>query len=81
MSDPVQAAIREVPILVYDFLDNPPEGLLAGFYFNLPMPDDDKVNPAELFLDGPYASRALALDAAREFIQDALFNHKEGIEE
>ncbi|MCK1543339.1 hypothetical protein IVB12_15595 [Bradyrhizobium sp. 179] len=80
MQNPVQAAVREVPILTFDFT-TPPDGLEAGFYYHIPMPDEDKVATAEIPLAGPYETRQLALDAARDFIRDCLTDMNTGEEE
>jgi hypothetical protein len=80
MQTPDQAAVREVPIEIFDFLTDPPEGLLAGFYYSIPMPDEDKVARSEIPLAGPFADRAETLDAARDFIRDCLTD-AEGDEE
>jgi hypothetical protein len=77
MSDMTTAAVREVPIQIYDFME-PPEGLLAGFYYSIPMSIEDKVASIEIPLAGPFGSRGLALDAARDFIRDCLTDHNTG---
>jgi hypothetical protein len=81
MQDPTQAAVREVPIEIFDFTGSPPEGLEAGFYYTIPMSIEDKVAGSEIPLAGPYGSRGLALDAARDFVRDCLTNHTTGEED
>ncbi len=73
----MQAAIREVPIQIFDFLSEPAEGLTPGFYFNIPVADEDKASPNEVLLEGPFESRGATLDAARDFIRDCLTNHND----
>jgi hypothetical protein len=77
MQDPTQAAVREVPIEIFDFTE-PTEGLEPGFYYSIPMSIEDKVAGAEIPLAGPFGSRGLALDAARDFIRDCLTDHTTG---
>lgn len=78
MSEPIQAAIREVPIQIFDFT-TPHEGIAPGFYYNIPFADEaDLVNPNEVLLEGPFETRSAALDGARDFIRDCFTNHNEG---
>lgn len=76
MIEPDLAALREVPIEIYDFASNPAEGLEPGFYYNIPTPLS-----TEVFVAGPHPTRVAALDAARAFIQDCLTNYNEGTRE
>jgi hypothetical protein len=78
---PSLAAVREVPFQIFDFTATPPEGFEPGFYFDVPLAPTDKIHAAELFLDGPHETHAKALDAARDFIIDALTNHNTGTTE
>jgi hypothetical protein len=80
MLTPDQAAVREVPIHIFDFTE-PPEGLLAGFYYNIPIPEDEKASPNEVALEGPFKTRSDALDAARDFVRDCLTDQATGDEE
>jgi hypothetical protein len=77
MQEPTLAAVREVPIEIFDFTE-PQEGLASGFYYTIPMSIEEKVSGAEIPLAGPYGSRGLALDAARDFIRDCLTDHTTG---
>jgi hypothetical protein len=90
MQEPTQAAVREVPIEIYDFTR--PErfaenGHVAydviqpGFYYSIPMHEDEKVASGEIALAGPFSDRSAALDAARDFVRDCLTNHTTGEEE
>lgn len=81
MLDPVQAAVREVPIHIYDFAESPPEGLEAGFYYSIPMPAEDKIAHEEIPLAGPYRTRQLAFEAARDFVRECLTDMNTGEEE
>lgn len=78
MSDVLTEAIREVPVEIYDFTKDTPDGLLAGFYYSIPMPESVI---REIPLHGPHETRGAALDAARAFIADCLTNHNDGTEE
>jgi hypothetical protein len=81
MQDPVQAAVREVPIHVYDFnTEDPPEGLARGFYYSIPILDE-KATTEEIPLAGPYPTRNTAIDGARDFIRDCLTNQTTGEED
>lgn len=69
-------AVEEVPFRIFDFTA-PDEnlqkaGLEPGFYYDIPMPDDEKAAPGEVFLKGPYITALKAKAMALEFIQDAL---------
>lgn len=77
MQTPDQAAVREVPIHIFDFTQ-PTEGLEPGFYYNIPIPEGEKATPNEVALEGPFESRSQALDAARDFIRDCLTDHATG---
>jgi hypothetical protein len=77
MQTPDQAAVREVPIHIFDLTEKVVPGLEAGFYYSLPVEDQSAI----IDVEGPYDSRQDALDAAGLFIRDCLTNHATGDEE
>lgn len=62
---------NEIPVEVYDLTANA-IGFAPGYYYNIPLGDDERVHPSEVALAGPYETKALALEAARAFITDCL---------
>lgn len=66
------SAVNEVPFEIFDFHLDTPEGLESGFYYAIPLAEEDKVAPDEVALAGPYPTKQEAIEAARDFIRDAL---------
>ena len=67
---------EQVPFRIFDF-SSPDEqlqaaGLETGFYYDIPMPEDEKSAPGEVFLRGPYPTADRAKSEALDFIKDAL---------
>jgi hypothetical protein len=70
--------ILKVPFDIVDL--TPPECRQLGepgFYYSIPMDESEKVHPSELFLAGPFETHEAAIDAARDFIRDALKDHSD----
>lgn len=60
----------EIPVYVYSFKDDP--DIEDGFYYSIPVPEEDKSDPLEVFLRGPFETQEAAIEAAHKFIEDAL---------
>jgi hypothetical protein len=68
----IKAAVMEVPFEIFELRDQATYGLEPGFYYTIPMPDDEKVHASEIPLAGPYGTRQEAFIAVRNFIEDAI---------
>lgn len=75
MQFPVAIEMDEDPIEihVYDFTGPVrPTGIKPGFFYNIPVEDEEEGEPEILSMRGPYPSYETALDAAKAFVADAL---------
>lgn len=71
--------LSEVPFRLFDFTTPDPQlqeaGIEPGFYYDIPVPPEERSTPNEVFLRGPFPSAEKARDAATAFITDALAEH------
>jgi hypothetical protein len=71
--------LSEVPFRLFDFTAPDPQlqeaGIEPGFYYDIPLPPEERSTPNEVFLRGPFVSAEKARSAAVTFIQDALADH------
>lgn len=68
----IQGDLEGVPLNV---VQTPDEGLVSGWYYEVPLAPEDKVHPNEVRYAGPYRSKFDATIAALDFLRDALTDH------